>query len=77
MESNSVTQEMVYAWKETSLTTLLSNYDLKDIYNSDEFRLFYKCMTNKTCQSKSEKCSGRKLSKVCVTDMASVNAVGD
>ena len=40
-ESNSVTPEMVNAWSETSLPTLLYNYDLKDIYNADEFGLFY------------------------------------
>ena len=35
IESNSETSEMVNAWKETSLLTLLSNYELKDIYNAD------------------------------------------
>ena len=39
---------MVNAWKETSLPTILSNYDLKDIYSAEEFGLFYKCMTDKT-----------------------------
>ena len=47
-ESNSVTFEMVNAWRETSLPTLLSNYELKDIYNANEFGLFYKCLINKT-----------------------------
>ena len=32
---------MVNAWSETSLPTLLYNYELKDIYNVDEFGLFY------------------------------------
>ena len=50
---------MVNALKENSLPTLLYNYDLKDTYNADESGLFYKCMTNKTCQLKSGgKCSG-------------------
>ena len=34
-ESESVTSEMINAWSETSPPTLLSNYDLKDIYNAD------------------------------------------
>ena len=76
-ESNSVTSEMDNAWKETSLPTLLSNYELKDIYNADEFGLFYKFVINKTYQLKSEKCSGGKLSKICVSGMAAANAVGD
>ena len=38
---------------------------------------FYKCMTNKACQLKSEKCSGGKLSKVRITSMAATNTVED
>ena len=76
-ESNSVTSEMVNAWKETSLPTLLSNYELKDIYNADQFGLFYKCVINKTYQLKSEKCAGGTLSKTRITGMAEANAVGD
>ena len=68
-ESNSVTPEMVNAWKETSLTALLPSYDLKDIYNADEFGVLYKCMTSKSCQLKSEKCLGGKLRKVLITGM--------
>ena len=36
-ESKSATPEMVNAWSEMSLPTLLSNSDLKDIYNADKF----------------------------------------
>ena len=68
---------MVNAWKETSLPTLLSNYELKGIYNADEFGLFYKCVISKTYQLKLEKCSGGKLSKIRITGMAAANAVGD
>ena len=55
-EPKSVTPQMGNAWSEMSLPTLLSNYDLKDIYNADEFGLFYWCLPNKTYQLKSEKC---------------------
>ena len=65
---------MFKAWKETSLPTLLSNYGLKDIYNADESGLFCKYTT--TCQLKSEKCLGGKLSKVHITGTAVINAVG-
>ena len=58
-DSKSVTPEMVNAWSETFLPTLLSNYDLKDIYNVDEFGLFYQCLPNKTYQLKSEKYYGK------------------
>ena len=46
-ESNSTTPEMVSTKKEISLPTLLSNYDLKDVFNAYEFGVFYKCITNK------------------------------
>ena len=68
---------MVNAWSETSLPTLLSNYDLKDIYNADEFGLFYQSLPNKTYQLKSEKCYGGKLSKIRITGMAAANVMGD
>ena len=67
---------MVDAWSETSLPTLLLNYDLKDIYNADEFGFFYQCLPNKTYQLKSEKCYGGKLSKIRITGMAAANAMG-
>ncbi len=76
-EAKSVTTEMVAPWKETSLPTLLSNYKLEDIYNADEFGLFYQCMPNKTLALKSEKCTGGKHSKVRLTGMAAANAIGD
>ena len=40
-ESVDVTPEMINPWFETTLPTLLSSYELKDIY--DEFGLFYQC----------------------------------
>ena len=47
-EGVSCTPEMVSSWKETSLPTLLSNYDLKDVYNADEFGLFYQMHPEKS-----------------------------
>lgn len=76
-ESNSVTPEMIASWLETTLPTLLSNYKLEDIYNADEFGLFYQCLPNKTYHLKSEKCSGGKHSKVRLTGLAAANAVGE
>ena len=68
---------MVNAWLETSLPTVLSNYDLIDIYNMDEFRLFYQHLPNKTYQLKSEKCYRGKLSKICITGVTAANAMGN
>ena len=51
-ESKAVTPEMVAGWNETTLPTLLSNYGLENIYNADEFRLFYHCLPDKSYQLK-------------------------
>ena len=66
-EINSVQSEMVASWFEVTLPTLLSNYKLEDIFNADEFDIFYQCLPNKTLHLKSEKCSGGKNSKVRIT----------
>ena len=45
-----------------------------NISNTDEFRLFYQCLPNKTLHWKGEKCSGGKHSKVYLTALAVGNA---
>ena len=76
-ESNSVTPEMTASWYETSLPTILSKYDLRDIYNADEFGLFFQGLPKKTMHMKGEKCSGGKHSKVRLTGLAAANALGE
>ena len=68
---------MVAPWNETTLPTLLSKYDLKDIFNAEEFRLFFQCLPNKTYHFKGQTCSGGKNSKVRLTAMAAGNAIGE
>ena len=68
---------MVAPWNKTALPTLFSKYDLKDIFNADEFGLFYQCLPNKTYFFKGQKCSGGKNSKVRLTRMAVENAIGE
>ena len=76
-KSKSVTSEMFDRSWETSLPTLSSNYEVKDICNADEFGLFYKCLPNKTYQIKSENSSDGKLSKIHITSLAVANTVED
>ena len=76
-EKKSVQPETVASWFETTLPTLLSNYKLEDIFNTDEFGLFYQCLSNKTLHLKSEKCSDGKNSKIRITGLAAANSVGD
>ena len=65
------------AWKETSLPTNLSRYELKDIYNVDELGLFYQGLPKKTLHLKGEKCGGGKYIKVCLTEMVAASATGE
>ena len=44
----------VAGWNETTLSTLLSNYSLGNIYNADEFGLFYQRLPDKSYQLKTE-----------------------
>ena len=55
---------MTNAWNETSIPTIVSRCKLKDIYNADQFGLFYQGLPKKTLHMKDEKCSGSKHSKV-------------
>ena len=68
---------MTVPWNETTLPTILSRYALKDIFNVDEFGLFYQILPCKTKHFQSQKCSGRKHSKVCLNGLAAGNAFGE
>lgn len=68
---------MTAPWTETTLPTILSRYALENIFNADEFGLFYQCLPNKTLHLKGKKCSGGKLSKVRLTGLAAGNAYGE
>ena len=68
---------MAVPCNETTLPTLLSKYDLKDIFNAVKFGLFCQCSPNKTCHFKSQKCSEGKNSKVRLNGMAARNAIGE
>ena len=63
VESKTITPEMVAAWNDATLPTLLSNYGPEDIYNADKFGLFYQCLPDKSYQLKTDKCTGGKHSK--------------
>ena len=68
---------MIASWYKNSLPTLLSQYKLEDIYNADEFDLFYQCLPNKTFHLKSNKCSGGNYSEMIIIGLGAANAVGD
>ena len=68
---------MTASWFETRLPTILSNYELPDIYNADEFGLFFPALPSKSLHLKDEKCIGEKFSKVRLTGLAATNANGE
>ena len=68
---------MTAPWLETTLPTILSRYPIENVFNADEFGLFYQCLPNKNFHFKKEKCSGGKHSKVRLTGMAVGNAKGE
>ena len=76
-EERSCTEEMTASWAQTHLPTILSRYDLRDIYNADEFGLFYQQLPTKSFHLKGERCTGGKFSKVCLTGLAAGNAAGE
>ena len=76
-EEKSCTPEMTAPWTETHLPTILSRHELKDIFNADEFGLFYQALPSKSMHFKNERCSGGKFSKVLLTGLAAANATGE
>ena len=70
------TEEMTAPWLETTLPTILSRYPLENMFNGDEFGLFFQCLPNKTFNFNKDKCRGGKYSKVRLTGMAAGNAKG-
>jgi len=46
-EAKSCTADMTVSWEETTLPTILTNYQLRDIFNADDCCLFYKALPEK------------------------------
>ena len=76
-ESKAVTTVMVVEWNKTTLPTLLSNNDLENIYNAEEFGFCYQCLPDRSYQFKTDKCSCGEHSKTKIGCLAGANAVGN
>ena len=63
--------------KETVLPTIISSYEPRNIFNADEFGLFYQALPKKTLNLKGEKCSRGKKSKIRLTGLAAANMIGE
>ena len=76
-ESEKVTKEMTALREETTLPTILARCQLKDIFNADEFGLFYEGLSSKPLHFRSKRCSGGKHSKVRLTGTTGSNTLGE
>ena len=63
--------------QETGLPTFLSNFDLQNIYNADQFGRFYQMHPAESLHLKKENCIGGKQNNVRITRMAASYALGD
>lgn len=61
-EAKSVDKSPLAAWIVNILPTLLKDYPFEDVYNADEFGLFFKLMSDKSLVFNRENCHGDKLS---------------
>jgi hypothetical protein len=75
-ESKSVNENVVNDWTTNKLPDIIQNYEPKDVFNGDEFGLFYKCLPNKKMTLKGQSCSGGKQSKERITVFIACNMDG-
>ena len=76
-ESNACTDEMVTPWEQTTLPTILSKYDVNQIYNTDEFGVFHCARPNKSLHLKNENYVGGKYTQLRLAGLTAANAVGE
>jgi hypothetical protein len=62
-ESASVDKEIASNFMTVKLPQLIKDYSPSDIYNGDEFGLFWKCTLDKTMLAKGQSCKGGKKVK--------------
>lgn len=74
-EIGSVDNAVCLDWH-CKLKTLIENYDARDIFNTDETGLFFKCLPDKALTFKDEKCHGGKHCKERLTVLLAVNMDG-
>jgi len=75
-EPASVSIELTSNWKAV-LPSLLKGYDMNDIFNPDETRIFFKALPNKTLVFKGNNCKGTKVSKERLTVLLCSSVLGE
>ena len=75
-ESGEVSSDTVQSWMER-LPLITEGYDAKDIWNTDETGCFWKSLPDKGLASAKKECKGGKKSKLRLTILFFVNALGE
>ena len=75
-EAGKVTGHMTSHWMSLTLPAILRDYAAKDIFNADEFGLFYRCLPEKTFVFKGDACHEGKKSKERLTVLVCCNSDG-
>ena len=74
-ECHKARNDSKFEW--TYLPNIFSKYQVKDIYNANDFGLLYQALPDKFFHYKVEHCSGGKHSKVKLIGLAAGNATGE
>ena len=74
---SALTGEMTAPWNGTTLPTLLANYKLENIFNADQFGLFYQCLPTKTHHISRGKCSGDKNNNAQLAGVEPAGVTGE
>lgn len=72
-EGNSCNDKMVAPREEPTLPTILSEYELDEIYNLNKFGFFYQVQPKECLQLKNEKCVSSKHRKLRLTRLATAD----
>lgn len=75
-ESNDVDVETVDNFKEV-IANFVENYEMKNIFNTDECGLFSRALPSKSLVMAGEKCKDRKISKERLLVLLACSATGE
>ena len=75
-EANQVSTSMTSDWLQSTLPSVLNEYEARDVFNVDETGSFYRCLPDKTLSFKGQQCSGSKKSKERITVKEACNSNG-
>lgn len=62
---------------ENNLLTIFLRYEMKDVYNDDEFGLFYQALPNESLHFQGKHCSGGTHSKIRLTWLVAGSTTGE